>query len=110
MKHHANPALSRLIASGTNHDMRNNTARLALALSPLLLGLLAMAVLNWSGLLFALLMLGAMALYLILYLTVRCPACGKPLYLRETRSRLFGAYTFPTFERTCSKCGERQLP
>jgi hypothetical protein len=90
--------------------MRTNLARLALALSPVFLWLLAFILLPWSGPGFALLMLAAIALWFTLALVVRCPNCRKPLYLRERKGGLFGSYSLPTFERTCSRCGERQVP
>lgn len=93
-----------------NHKMGYEAARLGLAMSPVILWLLALAILNWSGALFVVLMFGGAALNLFLYFRIRCPNCGKSLLLRERKGTLLGPYTFFTFERTCSRCGERQVP
>jgi len=55
----------------------------------------------------AVILLGALS-YLINYLMIACPQCGKSPYIRKTGATSFlmpSVYSSPIVEKSCSRCG-----
>lgn len=73
---------------------------------PVLIFLLGMVLIGYNHIIAGILMVAGLAMFIILYLSLRCPVCKKSPYVRKLKkSESIWEYSLPFAEKKCSQCG-----
>jgi hypothetical protein len=73
---------------------------------PIIIFLLGMVSIDYNDMLAGIIMAIGLALFVILYFSLRCPTCRKSPYVRKSKNNpSIWEYSLPTAEKKCSQCG-----